>query len=196
VSFAFTPTALPEVVLIDPPCFEDGRGFFMETWNAREFAGAGLDLRFAQEGHSRSARGVLRGLHYQGEPSPMGKLVRCTAGRIFDVAVDLRVGSPRFGRWFGIELSAVNRRLLYVPAGFAHGFQTLSEQAEVQYKMTSFYTPAAEGAVAWNDPELTIDWPLPDPILSTRDATAPSLRDYLAAPRFRTEDPIVRASGR
>jgi len=184
VSWAFTPTVLPEVVLIDPPCFGDERGFFMESWHARAFAEAGLDLRFAQEGHSRSARGVLRGIHYQADPAPMGKLVRCTAGRIFDVAVDLRAGSPRFGRAVTIELSAANRRLLWVPEGFGHAFQSLADASEVQYKMTAFYTPSAEGAIAWNDPDVGIDWPEPAPILSPRDSAAPSLRGYLAAPRF------------
>ena len=194
MSFAFTPTALPEVPLIDPRCFDDDRGFFFESWNAREFARAGLDLRFLQEGHSRSARRVIRGLHYQAEPAPMGKLVRCTAGRVFDVAVDLRVGSPRFGQWVGVELSAANRRLLYVPEGFAHGFQSLADGSEVQYKMTTFYTPAAEGALRWNDPDLAIAWPLPDPILSPRDASAPAVRDYLAAPAFRMPEAVAPRS--
>jgi dTDP-4-dehydrorhamnose 3,5-epimerase len=194
VSFTFAPTALPEVVLIEPTCFEDARGFFMESWNARDFARGGIDVTFAQDAHSRSAHRVLRGLHYQGEPAAMGKLVRCTAGRVFDVAVDLRVGSPRFARWVGIELSAENRRLLYVPAGFAHGFQTLSDQAEVQYKMTALYTPAAEGTLQWDDQELAIAWPLADPILSPRDRQAPSLRDYLAAPAFRLDAPVSRRS--
>jgi dTDP-4-dehydrorhamnose 3,5-epimerase len=194
VSFTFTPTMLPEVVLIEPDCFDDERGFFMESWNARDFARAGIDLTFAQDAHSRSARRVLRGLHYQGEPATMGKLVRCTAGRVFDVAVDLRVGSPRFARWVGIELSAANRRLLYLPPGFAHGFQALSDDAEVQYKTTAFYTPAAEGTLQWDDPELAIAWPLADPILSPRDRQAPSLRDYVAAPAFRFDAPAVRRS--
>lgn len=192
MNFTFTPTTLPEVLLIDPRRYEDPRGFFMETWNAREFSAAGLDLVIAQEGHSRSARRVLRGLHYQAEPFAMGKLVRCTAGQVFDVAVDLRVGSPRFGRWVGLDLSADNRRLLYVPPGFAHGFQSLSQFAEVQYKMTALYTPAAEGSLAWNDPELGIDWPLADPILSPRDASAPSLREYLVSPAFRMQDEVAR----
>jgi dTDP-4-dehydrorhamnose 3,5-epimerase len=192
VTFTFTPTAVPGVVAIDPPCYADERGFFMESWNAREFARAGLDVAFRQEGHSRSMRGVVRGLHYQAGPAPMGKLVRCTAGRVFDVAVDLRVGSPFLGRWVGLELSAANRRLVYVPEGFAHGFQSLADGAEVQYKMTALYTPAAEGAIRWNDPEIAIAWPLPDATLSSRDAAAPSFRDYLAAPEFRMRDPIAQ----
>jgi dTDP-4-dehydrorhamnose 3,5-epimerase len=192
VSFAFTPTALPEVVVIDPECFADARGFFLESWNSREFARAGFDLRFAQEGHSRSAKGVIRGMHFQGPPEPMGKLVRCTAGRAYDVAVDLRAGSPRFGRWVAVELSAENRRLVYVPEGFAHGFQSLADGTEIQYKMTTFYTPSAEGSIAWNDPELAIDWPIPDAIVSPRDAAAPSLREYAAAPRFHLDDQVAR----
>jgi dTDP-4-dehydrorhamnose 3,5-epimerase len=192
VSFTFTPTALPEVVLVEPPFFSDERGFFMESWHAREFARVGLDVSFTQEGHSQSRRGVVRGMHYQAPPAAMGKLVRCTAGRIFDVAVDIRIGSPRFGRWVGVELGAENRRLLYVPPGFAHGFQSLSDCAEVQYKMTAFYTPSAEGAIRWNDPDLAIAWPFADPILSPRDAAAPSLREYQSAPRFGMDAEILR----
>lgn len=191
MSFSAQPTALPDVVVLEPPFFPDERGFFLESWNARDFAALGFDLTFYQEGHSRSQRGVLRGLHYQGSPAPMGKLIRCTVGCIFDVAVDLRAGSPRFGRWVGIELSDDNRRLLYVPPGFAHGFQSLTAAAEVQYKMTAFYTPSAEGAIRWDDPDLAIGWPIANPILSARDAAAPSFRDYRAAPRFHMDADTV-----
>jgi dTDP-4-dehydrorhamnose 3,5-epimerase len=184
VSFSVHATSLPGIVAIDPPFFPDERGFFIESWNARAFAALGLDLTFCQEGHSRSRRGVVRGLHYQAPPAAMGKLIRCTVGRVFDVAVDIRAGSSHFGRWVGVELSADNRRLLYVPAGFAHGFQCLSEAAEVQYKMTAFYTPAAEGAIRWNDPELAIVWPIPQPLVSPRDAAAASFAEYRNAPRF------------
>lgn len=179
------PTPLDSLVVVEIDAIQDERGFFLEPWNQRDFAAAGLDLTFVQEGHSRSGPNVLRGLHYQDMTAPMGKLVRCTAGAIFDVAVDLRVGSPTFSRWFGIELSADNKKQLYVPVGFAHGFATLSDVAEVQYKMTGFYTPAAEGAVAWNDPDIGIDWPLTAPILSKRDQQAMSLRAYLEKPAFR-----------
>jgi len=192
VNYSVDHTALPGVFVIEPPFFPDDRGFFIESWNAREFAAAGLDLAFCQEGHSRSRRGVIRGLHYQADPAPMGKLLRCTLGRVFDVAVDIRAGSPHFGRWLSLELSAENRRLLYVPPGFAHGFQSLSEAAEVQYKMTSFYTPAAEGAIRWDDPELAIAWPITPPVLSPRDAAAAPFAQYRAAPRFHADADAVR----
>jgi dTDP-4-dehydrorhamnose 3,5-epimerase len=129
-------------------------------------------------------RGVLRGLHYQDMRAPVAKLVRCTAGRIFDVVVDLRLGSPTFGRWVGVELSAEDKRQIFAPVGFAHGFQALADGTEVQYKQTGFYTPQAEGTVAWNDPELAIAWPLGDPVLSARDARAMSLREYRERPAF------------
>jgi dTDP-4-dehydrorhamnose 3,5-epimerase len=177
-------TPLPDLVVVDIDFFQDERGFFMESWNQRDFAEAGLDLRFVQEGHSRSGRGVLRGLHYQDRTAPMGKLLRCTVGSIFDVAVDLRMSSPTFGRWFGIELSAENKRQLYVPEGFAHGFATLSDAAEVQYKQTGFYTPSSEGTLAWNDPEVGIEWPIRDPVLSQRDQNGMSLQDYRRSPAF------------
>lgn len=179
------PTPLAGLVIVDVRCFSDERGFFMEPWNKRDFAQAGLDLEFVQEGHSRSRRGVIRGLHYQDMTAPMGKLVRCTVGRIFDVAVDLRVTSPTFGRWFGIELSADNKRQVYVPVGFGHGFATLSDVAEMQYKQTGYYTPPAEGGIAWNDPDLAIDWPISDPLLSPRDQYLMSLAQYRQAPAFR-----------
>lgn len=177
-------TPLEGVRLIEVGCFDDGRGFFMESWNQRDFAAAGLDLTFVQEAHSRSCGTVVRGLHYQDMIAPLGKLVRCTVGRVWDVAVDLRASSPSLGRWFGVELSAENKRQMYIPPGFAHGFATLSEVAEVQYKQTGFYTPAAEGAILWNDPELAIAWPCKDPVLSKRDQGAMSFRDYLKNPAF------------
>ena len=176
---------LSEVVVVDVDYFQDERGFLIENWHKRNFADAGLDLDFVQEIHSRSRAGVLRGLHYQDMTAPMGKLVRCTVGSIFDVAVDLRVDSPTFRKWFGLELSADNKRQLYVPVGFAHGFATLSDVAEVQYKQTGYYTPAAEGAIAWNDPQLAINWPIANPILSKRDQSAMTLQQYLANPAFR-----------
>ena len=139
---------------------------------------------FVQDNHSRSAHGVLRGIHYQDMSAPMAKLVRCTLGRILDVAVDLRAGSPTFGRWWAAELSADNRRQLLVPVGFGHAFLTLSDIAEVQYKCSGYYTPAAEGAIAWNDPEVAIDWPIKDPTVSAKDRGAPTLEAYRKRPAF------------
>lgn len=179
-----TPTKLEGVSLIDTDFFRDERGFFIEVWHAERYRQHGLPDSFVQDNHSRSARRVLRGLHYQDMTAPMGKLVRCTAGAILDVAVDLRVGSPTFGEWVGAELTAENMRQIWVPGGFAHGFVTLSESAEVQYKCTGLYTPASEGTVAWNDPDLAIDWPFADPILSARDQAGMSLKDYTTRPAF------------
>ncbi|HAE38210.1 MAG TPA: dTDP-4-dehydrorhamnose 3,5-epimerase, partial [Candidatus Riflebacteria bacterium] len=144
-----SPTGIPDVLLIEPQVFGDQRGFFMETWNRKKFAAAGLDFDFVQDNHSSSIKGTLRGLHYQ-ISNPQGKLVRVTAGEVFDVAVDLRKGSPTFGRWEGTILSAENQRLFWVPPGFAHGFLVLSETAEFQYKCTDYYNPASERCIIWN----------------------------------------------
>ncbi len=179
-----TSTPLSGVVILDFHSFDDERGFFFEPWHARDFAAAGLDLQFVQEGHSRSVRRVLRGLHYQDMTAPMGKLVRCTVGSIFDAVVDLRAGSPTCGQWFAVELTAANRRQLYIPPGFGHGFQALSDVAEVQYKQTGYYTPASEGTIAWNDPDVGVEWPLPDPIVSDRDKRGTPLQEYLKSPAF------------
>lgn len=165
-------TALPGVLIIEPRLFEDARGFFLESWNARAFAQAtGVDLSFVQDNHSRSRRGVLRGLHYQIR-QPQGKLVRVVRGAIFDVAVDLRKSTPTFGRWFGTELTEDNHRQLWVPPGFGHGFLVLSESAEVLYKATDYYAPEHERSLLWNDPAVGIDWPLDgiEPLLSAKDA--------------------------
>ena len=172
------PTALAEVKLIEPRVFGDDRGFFLESWNARAFAEAGLDLAFVQDNHSRSAKGVLRGLHYQ-IVEPQGKLVRVTAGAVFDVAVDLRRSSPAFGRWTGHVLSDANKHMLWVPPGFAHGFLVLSDSADFLYKCTSFYAPAHERSLAWDDPAIGIEWPLDGtaPTLSGKDAAAPKLAE-------------------
>jgi dTDP-4-dehydrorhamnose 3,5-epimerase len=178
------PTPLDGVVLIQPRVFADARGFFLETWSARDFAAAGLPGAFVQDSHSRSTRGVLRGLHYQDSTAPLGKLVRCTVGSIFDVAIDLRAGSPTFGKWTGAELSAENKVQIYIPPGFAHGFQATSEAVEVQYKQTGYYTPAAEGTIAWNDPAVGVTWPVADPILSGRDQQGTSFKDYADRPVF------------
>ncbi len=180
-----TETPLAGLVTVDIDYFSDERGFFMEAWHQRDFAEAGLDLSLVQEGHSRSGKNVLRGLHYQDMTAPMGKLLRCTVGSIFDVAVDLRMTSPTFGRWFGVELSAQNKTQIYVPEGFAHGFLTLSDVAEVQYKQTGFYTPSSEGTVSWNDPEVAVAWPVSgEPVLSARDQQGMSLEAYRRNPAF------------
>ena len=173
----FVPGYIPDVVLVEPRVYGDERGFFLETWHAQKFAEAGIDAAFVQDNHSRSAGGVLRGLHYQVE-RPQGKLVRVLAGEIFDVAVDLRRESPTYGRYVTAVLSAANHHQLWVPPGFAHGFLVTSDGAEVAYKCTEFYAPELERAIAWNDPEIAVPWPLPAgraPVLSARDAAAPPL---------------------
>jgi dTDP-4-dehydrorhamnose 3,5-epimerase len=175
----FTRLEIPDCVRIDPRVFEDDRGFFLESWNAARFAEAGLDVQFKQDNHSRSIRGVLRGLHYQLR-NPQGKLVRVVVGSIYDVMVDLRRGSPFFGEHVALELSAENRAMVYVPPGFAHGFYTMSAVAEVLYKTTDFYNAEAERTLIWNDPELRIAWPVPageTPRLSRKDAAGFPLRD-------------------
>ena len=175
-----TPTRLPEVLLIEPRVFGDARGFFTESWNQQAFDQAvGSEVRFVQDNHSRSGRGVLRGMHFQLPPHAQGKLVRVVSGRVFDVAVDMRRDSPRFGQWEGYELSADNHRQLWIPPGFAHGFLVLSESADFLYKTTNYYAPQAEGSLAWNDPTVGIDWPLDGlvPLLADKDARAPRLQD-------------------
>jgi dTDP-4-dehydrorhamnose 3,5-epimerase len=171
-------TPLPGVKLIEPRVFGDDRGFFLESWNAKTFAEAGLDLDFVQDNHSRSTKGVLRGLHYQ-LANPQGKLVRVTIGRVFDVAVDLRRSSPDFGRWVGYELSAENKAMLWVPPGFGHGFVVLSDTADFLYKCTTLYSPPDERAIRWDDPDLAINWRLDGmpPLLSAKDAAASSFAD-------------------
>ncbi|MBI3148234.1 MAG: dTDP-4-dehydrorhamnose 3,5-epimerase [Betaproteobacteria bacterium] len=165
-----TPTALPEVLLIEPRVFADERGFFYESYNARTLREAGLEAEFVQDNHSRSSRNVLRGLHYQIRQA-QGKLVRVTLGEVFDVAVDLRRGSPNFGRWVGLRLSAENKHMLWVPPGFAHGFLVLSECAEFLYKTTDYWAREHERCLLWNDPELGVAWPLVgEPILAAKDA--------------------------
>lgn len=170
-----TPLAIPDVLLIEPKVFGDDRGFFYESFNQRAFSEAtGLDLCFVQDNHSKSARNVLRGLHYQLPPRAQGKLVRVVAGEVFDVAVDIRKESPTFGRWVGEVLSAENKRQLWIPPGLAHGFLVLSESAEFFYKTTDYYAPEYECGITWNDPRLAIDWPLKGaPLLAAKDAAAP-----------------------
>lgn len=165
-----TDTSLPGVKLIEPKVFGDERGFFYESFNRKAFAEAvGVDVDFVQDNHSRSTRGVLRGLHYQLPPHAQGKLVRVVAGEVFDVAVDLRKSSPTFGKWAGVILSAENKKQLWLPAGFAHGFCVLSDWAEFLYKTTDYYSPAHERCVKWDDPTLAIDWPVKSPVLSAKD---------------------------
>lgn len=179
---SFTPTPIDGVIVIEPKVFGDDRGFFMESWNAEVFRKAGMDLDFVQDNHSRSSRGVLRGLHYQ-QPGPQGKLVRVTAGAVFDVAVDLRRASPTFGEWFGVELSAANKKMLYVPEGMAHGFLCLEDGTDFLYKCTSDYAPANEHSLLWNDPAIGIEWPLDgiSPMLSAKDVAGRPLSE---APTF------------
>lgn len=174
------PTALPEVLILEPRVFGDARGFFTESWNEQTFNKAvGHEVRFVQDNHSRSARGVLRGLHFQLPPHTQGKLVRVVSGAVFDVAVDMRRSSANFGRWVGVELSADNHRQLWVPPGFAHGFLVLSETADFLYKTTDFYAPQAEGCVRWDDPTIGIQWPQTGvaPMLAEKDAKAPLLAE-------------------
>jgi dTDP-4-dehydrorhamnose 3,5-epimerase len=172
---------LPGVLLVEPDVFRDARGFFLETYNERAFAQAGLFVRFVQDNHSRSVRGTLRGLHAQ-RRRPQGKLVRAVRGSIYDVAVDIRPGSATFGKWTASTLTAEDFRQMYVPPGFAHGFCVLTDAAEVEYKCTDFYDRSDEIGVRWNDPDLAIDWPVAEPILSAKDAALPTLaqlRDLL-----------------
>lgn len=172
----FTATSLPGVLAIEPDVHTDIRGFFLETYHAAKYAGAGIVLPFVQDNHSRSAHGTVRGIHLQAEP-PQGKLVRVTRGAVIDVAIDLRPGSPTFGRWVMEELSEHNFRQLYVPAGFGHAFYVSEGPADVVYKVTALYDPSGEVGIAWNDPELAIPWPTGDPILSDRDRSLPRLAD-------------------
>ncbi len=177
---SFETTDLPGVLVIVPKVFADDRGFLMETFKRSEFEAAGLRLPFVQENHSRSTLGTLRGLHYQREPKAQGKLVRVIAGEIFDVAVDIRRGSPTFGRWIGVSLSAANRKLIYIPPGFAHGFCVTSADADVIYKTTAEYAPEYEDGIRWDDPELAIAWPTAAPTLSPRDQRWPSLAESVS----------------
>ncbi len=172
-------TSLDDVKIIEPRVFGDDRGFFLETWSEAAFVKAGLPISFVQDNHSRSAQGVLRGLHYQIK-HPQGKLVRCTAGEVFDVAVDMRKSSKQFGQWFGVVLSAENKRQLWVPPGFAHGFYVMSDSADFQYKCSDIYAPEYERSLLWNDPAVGIDWPLVDGVqtqLADKDAAATILAE-------------------
>ena len=181
----FEPTEIPDVIIIEPDVHRDARGFFLESYNERKYREAGLSASFVQDNHSRSMQGTLRGLHAQ-RRRPQGKLVRAIEGEIFDVAVDVRRGSPTFSRWVGVRLSAENFKQIYVPPGFAHGFCVLSERAQVEYKVTDFYDPTDELGLFWNDPEVGVQWPLQEPLLSAKDGSAPRLREIMdQLPRYR-----------
>ncbi|MDF1694169.1 MAG: dTDP-4-dehydrorhamnose 3,5-epimerase [Zhongshania sp.] len=170
-------TKLKDCVIIEPKVFGDHRGFFLETFQAERYRDmAGISLPFVQDNHSRSAKGVLRGLHFQ-KTKPQGKLVRVVSGEVFDVAVDIRPSSPSFGLWEGVVLSEENKRQFWVPPGFAHGFVVLSDTADFEYKCTDYYDPSDEGCLIWNDPAMAIDWPLANPTLSAKDSAAPTLAE-------------------
>jgi len=175
--FRFQRLDIPDVVLIEPTIFEDERGFFMESYKYSEFANFGIKEKFVQDNHSKSIKGVLRGLHYQKHPKAQAKLVRVIRGKIFDVAVDIRRNSPTYGKWVGIVLSEENKKMLYIPVGFAHGFCVLSDEAEVLYKTTEEYAPEYDRGIIWNDPDIDIKWPIDNPILSSKDAALPRLKD-------------------
>lgn len=179
-----TEQKLPGVRVIDHEPFEDERGFFYESYNQRTLAGLGIDLTFVQDNHSRSRGGVIRGLHYQAPAGAQWRLVRCTVGEIYDVVVDIEADSATYGSWIGVHLSAENKRQLLLPPACAHGFAVLSDVAEVQYKCSAHHDATAERALAYDDPDLGIAWPLPDPVTSLKDAAAPSFQAYQAAPDF------------
>lgn len=185
----FIATKLEGVFLIEPRVFEDGRGFFMETHSSRVFEEQGVNVAFVQTNHSRSVRNVLRGLHYQ-VGRPQGKLVRVVRGRVFDVAVDIRPGSPTFGSWLAEELSDANRRMLYIPPGLAHGFCVLSDEVDFLYSCTDYYYPAGERGIIWNDPDLAIPWPISEPLLSPKDLKLPKIRDI----NFELAPPVAGAT--
>jgi dTDP-4-dehydrorhamnose 3,5-epimerase len=170
-------TKLHGAVIIEPKVFGDERGFFLETFHRSRYRGAGIDITFVQDNHSRSSEGVLRGLHFQ-KTKPQGKLVRVVRGEVFDVVVDIRKGSVTFGQWEGVILSEENKRQFYVPPGFAHGFVTLSKTADFEYKCSDYYDPSDEGAIRWNDPDIGIDWPVTLPKLSKKDEIAPFFKDF------------------
>ena len=182
-----TPTAIPDVLILHPKVFGDARGFFFESYNEQDFKQAtGLKVEFVQDNHSRSAKGVLRGLHYQLPPHAQGKLVRCVRGAVFDVAVDIRKSSPTFGKWVGVELSEENHRQLWIPPGFAHGFVTLTDTADFLYKTTDYYAPVCDRGLLWNDPAIGIDWPDvgQSPLLSAKDVAARPLAGVSTADLF------------
>ena len=173
-----TETELKGVFVLEPQVFGDARGWFMESWSQRKMHDAGIDVQFVQDNQSFSAqKGTLRGLHYQLNPMCQAKLLRCTRGKIFDVAVDIRKGSPQYGKWVGVELSAENKKQLFIPRGFAHGFITLTNDVEVQYKADNYYAPECDGNIRWDDPDIGVEWPLKPVILSEKDSKAPLLKE-------------------
>ena len=174
--FQFTKTRIPDVIIVKPKVFEDERGYFMETYKKRDFEEAGITAGFVQDNHSYSKKNVLRGLHFQRPPHAQAKLVRCTRGAVYDVAVDIRRSSPTYGQWVAVILSETNKWMLYVPRGFAHGFLTLTGEAEVQYKVDNYYAPQAESGITWSDPDLAIPWPTDNPALSEKDKKWPTLK--------------------
>lgn len=175
--FKFARLAIPDVIFIEPAVFPDERGFFMESYKYSDFAAFGIKEHFVQDNHSRSMKGVLRGLHFQTPPKAQGKLVRVVVGEIFDVAVDIRKRSPSYGKWVGERLSAENKRMLYIPPGFAHGFCVLSDTAEVLYKTTEEYAPEHDAGIIWNDPKIGIHWPIEHPLLAKKDVALPRLSE-------------------
>lgn len=173
-----TETELKGVFVLEPQVFGDARGWFMESWSQRKMHDAGIDVQFVQDNQSFSAqKGTLRGLHYQLNPMCQAKLLRCTRGKIFDVAVDIRKGSPQYGKWVGVELSAENKKQLFIPRGFAHGFITLTNDVEVQYKADNYYAPECDGNIRWDDPDIGVEWPIKPVILSEKDSKAPLLKE-------------------
>lgn len=173
-----TETSLKDVYVIEPQVFGDARGWFMESWSEKKLKEYGIDNEWVQDNHSYSAqKGVLRGLHYQLNPCCQAKIVRCTRGEIWDIAVDIRKGSPQYGKWVGVKLTGENKKQLYIPRGFAHGFITLSDDVEVQYKADNYYAPECDGNIRWDDPEIGVEWPMEPTILSDKDAKAPLLKE-------------------
>ncbi len=181
------PTSLPGVLVITPRVFRDPRGFFLESYNQEAMRACGIATVFVQDNHSRSVHGTLRGLHFQAPPAAQAKLLRVVVGAVWDVAVDIRMDSPTFGQWVGVELSADNFRQFYIPAGFAHGFCVLSDAAEVLYKTSCVYSPQHEQGILWNDAQIGVRWPVQDPLLSDRDRQAQTLADYVAGAPFRRD---------
>jgi dTDP-4-dehydrorhamnose 3,5-epimerase len=176
MKFRFQPLEIPDVILVSHEIFRDQRGFFLESFREEPFLEQGIP-RFVQDNHARSTGNVLRGLHYQIRPAAIGKLVRCLRGRIFDVAVDIRKGSPTYAKWVGVELTDENCRMVYIPEGFAHAYCALTDECEVFYKTTGYYSPLHDRGFRWNDPDVAIEWPISDPVLSPKDADAPLLKD-------------------
>ncbi|TVM19722.1 dTDP-4-dehydrorhamnose 3,5-epimerase [Oceanidesulfovibrio indonesiensis] len=171
-------TDIPDLMILEPKVFQDERGFFMESYNSEALASYGLDYNFIQDNHAKSGQGVLRGLHFQRPPMDQTKLVRVTRGAVYDVAVDLRKGSPTYGKWVGVTLSASNFLQFLVPRGFAHGYVTLEPDTEFQYKVDNYYAPKLDGGIIWNDPDLAIDWPVESPVLSAKDRELPRFKDF------------------